>query len=216
MLRKVCKKMKWFEIDFGLPEAEFRRQIEKLINNARKNDTAFPLPCHIESPGIEIMALILCQINCSGCDSRCCKTPQFAEFGIPLLDTEYQVLVDRIGKEKLEEIDIKFIGNNRYLPTPCPFLHKNQCLIYDIRPVVCINYPFEYSGVDSTGKNLVSIDPFCPEARRITKRVYSTFRKLLHKMGEVSSQMSEIEKGSEREEILRNLKRTFGDSYSLE
>lgn len=197
-----------FEVDWGLPEAEFRRQIEKLINTARKNETVFPLPCHIESSGIETMALILGQINCSDCDARCCKTSQFAEFGIPLFDTEYQVLVDRIGKEKLEKIDIKFIGNNRYLPTPCPFLHNNQCSIYDIRPFACIIYPIDQSGVDNSGEKMVSLDPLCPEARRITKRTYLTFWKLLHKKVEVSSQISEIKKGAQQEEILRNLKRT--------
>ena len=197
-----------FEIDWGLQEAEFRGQIEKLINTARKTEIVFPLPCHIEASGIEIMALVLSQINCSDCDARCCRTSKFAEFGIPLLDTEYQVLVERIGEEKLSKMGMRLIGNNRYMPTPCPFLHKNLCSIYDIRPFACINYPLDQPGVDNGGETMVSLDPSCPEAKRIIKRAYLTFWKLLHKMEEVSSQISEIEKGAEQEEILRNFKRT--------
>ena len=197
-----------FEIDLALPEAEFRKQIEKLINTARKTETVFPLPCHIECSGIETMALVLSQINCSNCDARCCRTARFAEFGIPLLDTEYRVLEERIGTEKLAKISMKLIGNNRYMPTPCPFLNKNQCSIYDIRPFACINYPIDQSGVDNSGEKMVSLDPLCPEARRITKRAYLTYWKILHKMEEVSSQISEIERGAQQEEILRNLKIT--------
>jgi Fe-S-cluster containining protein len=195
-----------FEITLGLQEAEFRRQIEIAINNARKTETVFPLPLHTETSGIEIMALVLSQINCNNCDARCCKTSQFAEFGIPLLDTEYQTLVERVGKEKLEKINMKLIGGNRYMPTPCPFLHKNQCSIYDIRPFVCIVYPLDQSGVDISGEKMVGLDPFCPEARRIIKRAYLTFWKIFHKMEEVSSQINEIEKSAQQEEILRKLK----------
>ena len=197
-----------FEMNLKLPEAEFRKQIDNLINNARKAETVLPLPCHIDGAPMEIAALILSQIDCSDCDARCCRSPKYAEFGIPFLSTEYLALVDRIGVEKLAKIDIKLIGNSRYMPTPCPFLHKKTCSIYDIRPVVCVLYPFDPSAVDGQGDIMVSLDPLCPEARRIAKRAYSMLWKLYNKMQEAYAQRDELKKGSQQEQILRFVKRT--------
>ena len=44
------------------------------------------------------------------------------------------------------------------MPTPCPFLRKNMCSIYDIRPIVCVNYPIDQSGEDNLGNQMVSLD----------------------------------------------------------
>ena len=197
-----------FEINFNLPEAEFRKHIENFISNARKTESVLPLPCHIGDYGIEIAALVLSQVNCTACDARCCRMPIIAEFGIPFLDTEYRVLEERVGAEKLAKIAVKSIGNNKYMPTPCPFLRKNMCSIYDIRPIVCVNYPLDQFGEDNLGEKMVGLDPVCPEARRITKHVYLTFWKLLNKMQEASSQIQELKNGAQQEEILRSSKRT--------
>jgi Fe-S-cluster containining protein len=196
-----------FVIDWELPEVEFRHQIENLIRNARNSEIVMPLPCHINGPALELMALVLSQVNCNGCDAPCCRSPKFAEFGIPLLGTEYQALVERIGADKLTKMDIKLAGNTGYIPTPCPFLHKNLCSIYDIRPFACVNYPLDQSAVDNEGLTIVSINPDCPEARRITKRIYMTYWKLYHKMQEVMPQKSDLEEGARQEEMLRTLKR---------
>jgi Fe-S-cluster containining protein len=196
-----------FALNYELPEVEFRHQIEALIRNARKSKMVIPIPCHISGFGLELMALVLSQINCDGCDAPCCRSPEFAEFGIPLLGTEYQALVERIGMDKLTQIDIKLVGEARYLPTPCPFLRKNLCLIYDIRPVVCIQYPFQPSAVDEEGSALVGLDPYCPEARRIAKRIYMTYWKLLQKAPEVVAQASDLKEGAHQEEMLRALRR---------
>jgi Fe-S-cluster containining protein len=193
-----------FVIDWELPEAEFRNQIETLIRNARKSEVVIPLPCNITDNGLELMALVLSQINCDGCDAPCCRSPKFAEFGISLLATEYQALVERIGVDKLTKMGIKLDGNTGYIPTPCPFLHKNLCSIYDIRPFICVQYPIQQNEEDP---ELISLDPLCREARRIAKRVYMTYWKLLKKAPEVIAQASDLEKGASREEMLRTLKR---------
>lgn len=196
-----------FEIDFGLPEVEFRRQIETLIRNARKSEIVLPLPCHITGHGIELMALVLSQVNCDGCDAPCCRSPKFAEFGIPLLGTEYQALVERVGKDKLTKMGVKLVGKSWYIPTPCPFLRKKLCSIYNIRPIACVNYPVDRSALDEEGFKMVGLDSLCPEARRIAKRVYMTYWKLQQKESEVLAQVSDLEEGARQEEMLRTLKR---------
>jgi Fe-S-cluster containining protein len=196
-----------FEINWGLPEVEFRHQIEALIRNARKSKMVIPLPCHITDPGLELMALVLSQVNCDGCDAPCCRSPEYAEFGIPLLSTEYQALVDRIGVDELAKMAIKLVGNIRYIPTPCPFLRKNLCSIYDNRPFICVQYPINQSAVDDEGLQMVSLDSYCPEARRIAKRIYMTYWKLLQKAPEVVARASELEEGARQEEMLRTLKK---------
>jgi Fe-S-cluster containining protein len=196
-----------FAINWDLPEAEFRRQIETLIRNARKSKIVIPLPCHIGDFGLELMALVLSQVNCDGCDAPCCHSPEYAEFGIPLLGTEYQALVERIGMDEVTKIGIKLVDNTGYIPTPCPFLRKKLCSIYDIRPIACVNYPVDRSAVDSEGSKIVSLDSLCPEARRIAKRIYMTYWTLINKRQEVLSQVSDLKAGARREETLRTMKR---------
>lgn len=197
-----------FEIDYQLPEAQFRRQIENLIGSSRKGKTVLPLPCPINGGAIEFAALILSQINCDGCDAPCCRNPEYAEFGVPFLPTEYSALVERIGQDRLANISVKLIGTSRYMPTPCPFLHKKMCSIYDIRPFVCVNYPIDISGIDEHDRKMISLDPLCPEARRVAKRVYLTLWKLLNKAQEVYAQKEDLDKGVQQEQTLRHLKRT--------
>jgi len=186
-----------FEVDTGLEEPEFRKQIENMINDARKNESVLPLPITIGDNVMEITALVLGQINCEKCDARCCRSSAIAKFGIPFLDSEYRTLVELIGEEKLAKIGVKLIGDSRYFPTPCPFLKKNTCSIYDIRPVVCVNFPFDSPAEDDNGRKLISLDPLCPEARRIAKRTYLTLWKLYHKAQEAYSQKNELEKGAQ-------------------
>ena len=123
------------------------------------------------------------------------------------MGTEYQALVERIGVDRLTKMGIKLAGNTGYIPTPCPFLHKHVCSIYDIRPFVCITYPLDQSAVDNEDLQMVSLDSFCPEARRIAKRIYMTYWKLYHKMREVMPQKSDLEEGTRQEEMLRTFKR---------
>ena len=160
-----------------------------------------PLPCHIPGTLIEIEALILSQIECKNCDALCCRSPKYAEFGIPFLSSEYQALVDRVGEERLSKLDIKTIGTSRYMPSPCPFLAKGRCSIYDIRPMACIKYPLGPSGLNED--KTVGLDPLCPEARRVTKRVYLNFHALLNKMQQVYAHRDELAEGIQKERMLR-------------
>lgn len=195
------------EINLNVPEAEFRKQVDDIINNARKNETTLPFPCHLGEKGIEIMALILSQIDCTGCDARCCKTMKIAEFGIPFLKTELEVLAKRVGEEKLAKMGVKSTEKNAYLPIPCPLLVKNTCSIYDIRPFICIEFPIIQTGEDNFGEKVIGLAGSCPEARRITKRIYLNLWKLQNKMREVISQMDDVMEGARQEEIMKSLKK---------
>jgi Fe-S-cluster containining protein len=162
----------------NLPEAEFRKQIVKFINNAVKTGKTLPLPFHIKDSNIEVMTLFLSQLNCSACRTVCCLSSKYAKGGVPLLDNDYAVLVKRIGAGKLDKMGIKSIDNKTFIHLPCPFLDKNKCSIYDIRPTACMHYPFDQPGEDNLGRKMISLDPLCPEARRITRRLYLTYRDL--------------------------------------
>jgi hypothetical protein len=130
-------------IDLNLPLEEFRKQIQHVADDARKKEILLALPCGANSSFIERTALILGQINCDNCNARCCRSVKFAEFGIPFSSSEYKSLEQRVGVEKLPSLNFKLIGKSRYMPTPCAFLHKNRCSIYDIRPLACVLYPIE-------------------------------------------------------------------------
>jgi Fe-S-cluster containining protein len=190
-----------FSLNFDLPEKEFREQIEEALQTARSTETVLPLPCHIPGTQLEIEALILSQIDCKNCEALCCRSLKYAEFGIPFLSAEYQALVDRVGIERLSKIDIKTVGACKYMPTPCPFLEKGRCSIYDIRPMACIKYPLGPSGLNED--KTVGLDPLCPEARRITKRVYSAFQPLYNKTRQMQASRDELAEAIRREQMMR-------------
>lgn len=179
-------------INMDLSEKDFRLQIAEFIKNSRKNEMVLPLPSAECSP-LEYLALLLSQIKCTNCEALCCKSTVYAKFGIPFLPTEYHILETRIGKEKLEKLNIKTIGKSKYFPVPCPFLHKNQCTIYDIRPHVCIQYPYAPNVSDNKGRSSIAVDSFCPEARRIVKQTWMTLWKLNNKLKEIVPQLNDIE-----------------------
>jgi Fe-S-cluster containining protein len=201
------EELQQFEINYELPEAEFHRHIDNFIQNTRKTESALILPVHIQENSMEVFALILGQLNCTNCDARCCRTTTYAEFGIPFLKTEYQTLVERIGDERLATIEVKTISNSKYFPVPCPFLRKKQCTIYDIRPIACVQYPINPPGEDSSGEQLFSLDPMCPEARRIVKSTYLALYKLVKKFEEIYPQRDEIKKASQIEQAIKSLDR---------
>jgi Fe-S-cluster containining protein len=192
-----------FKIDFTLPEADFRKQIDEVIHASTKAEVLLPLPCHVDEESMEFAALILTQLDCTSCDARCCRTTKLAKFGIPFWETEYELLAKRIGAQKLAAIPVRSIGKNKYMPTPCPFLRKNSCSVHDIRPWVCIYYPIDPSGADVDGHKLLTVDPQCPEARRIAKRTYLMLWRLFNKMKEASPQAEHLLDGVRQEQMLR-------------
>jgi len=192
-----------YSIDFNLSEVDFRKRIETIIKDCRTAELSLTLPCH--GVPIEILALVLGQLDCRNkCQALCCKSPKFAPNGIPLLEIEYDMLKQRFGQDNLDKIKLKLIGNHKYLPTPCPFLKKDNCTIYDIRPVVCVNYPFDPGTQVEDG--LVHLDSFCPECRRIVKATFLSLWKLNKLYKSMGPQITEIKDGAKQELELKSIK----------
>jgi Fe-S-cluster containining protein len=148
------------------------------------------------------MALVLSQFDCrKNCQALCCKSSKYAPNGIPLLENEYEKIKERFGQERMDKIEMKFIKQHRYLPTPCPFLKKDICTIYDLRPVVCVNYPYDPSNQRDT--DMVHLDSFCPESRRIVKATFLSLWKLVNNYKKMSSQIPEINDGAKMEQNLK-------------
>lgn len=155
-------------IDWELNQEAFRHQVRDLIHKAQKNGKVLALPMEV-SKGmtfVNLLTLTVGQVNCEGCDARCCKQNPNGE-PLQMLPPEYTRLAERYGKE---HFIVK--GEWAYLPMPCPFLKSDRCTIYRERPLVCVIYPFQPGASDAAGNNILALASSCPEARRITKQVY--------------------------------------------
>lgn len=175
-----------YVIDWTLDRSSFRRLIDGLIETAVKEGKVIPLPLEIR-PGstfINLAVTILSQVDCSGCDARCCRANQD---GTPISITlaSYRVLERKLGKSRLRNSGVKVAGQQCYFPIPCPFLYENRCTIYPHRPFVCIFYPLSDPGEDSSGGPLLSLESRCPEARRIARQVYMCAWELRGKLNEL-------------------------------
>lgn len=161
-----------FVIDWTLDQVQFRSQIRKMIKMASENGKVLTLPLFPE-PGrwaLELLALILSQVNCEGCDAPCCKSNPNGE-NINLMPMDYMRIRDLYGDE-----GFLYIDGQRYLKMPCRFLKGNRCQIYPHRPFVCQVYPFNPGGSEgaTTRRFAMSLESRCPEAQRITKAIYMT------------------------------------------
>jgi len=163
-------------IDWELPEKEFIDQIRDMILKSVREEAAITLPILLHGAGdlVETLSLINSQIDCNGCDARCCKyNPGNHPTAITL--KEYEMI-----KRKFGHHDFNVEGGFAHIPMPCPFLEDSRCTIYSDRPFMCYMFPFQPGGsVEGIGTKevpAVSLSAACPEARRIAERVYMQFR----------------------------------------
>ena len=165
------------EINFSLDREPFHQSILAVIHEAEEDGLVIPLPI-MQNTGkkfLEQLSLILAQVDCSHCESICCKQ----NHGIPIAVSENEL--NRLLKIKEfphEKITKGWSG----IMTPCPFLIRYSfpalafpnCEAYSIRPSVCVMYPFQIGGSDDGGKLLLSLASECPEAQRIAISIYMT------------------------------------------
>jgi hypothetical protein len=86
--------------------------------------------------------------NCKKC-GKCCNKKGYVYFELnEVVDiSKYLNLpINKFIKKYLKKDE-----NNRYYLKNCPF-YENGCIIYDVRPVQCRQYPFWYNIV-KTKKN---------------------------------------------------------------
>lgn len=163
----ISEELKW-EIDWWLPKSEFVRLIDEMIKRAVAEGKILALPLQIYSGQVyhDYMTLLLAQVHCGACDAPCCKKNSNNE-PTALLAPEYRRLVKKYGASYFV-----IIKGQAFLPMPCPFLKNDKCTIYEDRPLICVCYPFQPGATDSGGNGMMALASSCPEARRITRRIY--------------------------------------------
>jgi len=127
-----------------------------------------PVMAHTGQAFLDMLTLVLAQVHCSACDAPCCRENPGGEESF-LFPLEYEHLSEKYGKEHFLTCD-----KGAYFLMPCPFLKDGRCAIYEDRPTVCVLYPFQGGAVDSNGNPMIALSADCPEARRITRNVYTT------------------------------------------
>lgn len=161
--------LKWV-IDWFLPLKDFRQYVDSMINEASKSGKVLALPiqvCHGQAV-LDTLSLILAQVHCFACDAPCCKHNPHNEV-FQLLPPEYQQLSKKYGDNNFFHKD-----GTPCMVMPCPFLRNNQCTIYDDRPLMCVLYPLQPGAIDSSGNKMIALASGCPEARRITRQIYTS------------------------------------------
>lgn len=161
-------------INWDLPFKEFKASIQAMIKTCleRNKILALPLPIIPGKTFISQVGIILSQINCNGCKAHCCRESINKVIAITRTDYEELKIAGSAGCVRKDE------DGDLYLPVPCPLLQKSLCTVYPNRPMICVLYPFQSGGTDENGRDIISLDSRCPEARRITKDAYLAIWKI--------------------------------------
>lgn len=161
-----------FEINWDLDRTGFCAQVERIIEQSGSNGSVLPLPLSLSKgmSGVELVAAVQANIDCSKCNALCCREDGVRNY-VALMPNEvrhlrsaYPEIMKRVGQEPQN-------GVSR-LYQPCPFLKDNRCIIYDRRPLVCRFYPFQFGALTRDNRPMAAVSPNCPEARRIARKIY--------------------------------------------
>lgn len=175
-----------YVIDWTLDRSSFQESISNLIKISVREHKVIPLPIKVQ-PGENFTSLvvsIVSQVKCDSCDARCCKVNPD---GSPISTTfqEYNILKRHLGEDRLINSGIRIKGQECIFPIPCPFLHKNKCVIYPFRLFNCILFPVTNPSMDGDGNPLLSLESICPEARRIARQIYMFCWRFYKKLDEL-------------------------------
>jgi Fe-S-cluster containining protein len=158
-----------FEINWNLPEEEFRRRVDELIARCEAEGKVVALDIAIGSGRsfLDALTLLLTQVNCEGCDAPCCQSNP-NDLPMQLGPNE----AARLRRYFKDGRQFDFSGDWPTVSMPCPFFEEGRCMIYDERPMVCVFYPFNPGATDEQGSPVLAMESRCPEARRIVQRAY--------------------------------------------
>jgi Fe-S-cluster containining protein len=172
------------DLKWDVDKAAFERQLRGFIKAARDNNKVIPLPV---SMSLETLVMLLAQVNCAGCDAKCCRegTPGGA---IELAPGEYKIMIQKYGEQGFTTAP-----PNGGIIQPCRFLQRNQCTIYSERPMACMLFPMQLHGGLATSRGApmveaLSVASSCPEGRRIAKAVYKATYMLKQKYWSIPSE----------------------------
>lgn len=169
LIRGCMTTLAW-GINWDLPRREFQLHIRDLIDTVVEKELviALPIPIIQGTASAGTLGLVVSQIDCSACTAPCCRQ-NVEDKLLFVLPTEHQTLSRKYGDKHF-----RTVNGHTYIQMPCPFLVSNKCSIHEDRPSVCVLYPFQPGANDETGNPLLALDSRCPEARRITMRVYTS------------------------------------------
>ena len=171
-----------FIIDWRLPEGEVIVKIDEYIDWCCSNDYTLALPY---PPDRDIVEYTLSQIDCAGCDMRCCNTVQSdlcnGEIALTIRDwdTIKANYPHKIWSKLLPKLIQQPYGVS-YLP-PCPFIVGNRCQVYEYRPLVCRVYPIDYATM-AEGNDKVTclgLSSSCPQAVKHARAILQNVKKLM-------------------------------------
>lgn len=172
------------ELNWDVSQEEMKQQIRTLIANCRVSGKVITLPL---KASYETLVMLLAQVNCEGCEAVCCKMSPPDEL-IALAPSEYDQLVKKHGIEGIQKDRLPW-----GIKTPCRFLKKNRCTIYQERPVACIAFPMQPGG-ELAGSyagprfEAMAVASYCPEARRIAKSIYMMVWRIKQKVFEIGAE----------------------------
>ena len=176
-----------WDINWELPREEFQAHVRSMIDLVVERQLVIALPIPMV-PGIlsaALMSLVCSQIDCGGCNAICCKENTKRLYIPP---SEAERLSNKYGKDALEV----FCGVS-YIPMPCAFLKHGKCSIYEDRPSSCVLYPFQPGATNSNGDVILALDSRCPEARRVSMRVYTGLWEIQTKVSSIQFDRAVVE-----------------------
>lgn len=158
------------------------QQLSKIAKEKKSENERFftqlkkKIPKNLDYTTQEIHDKITEQTDCLSC-ANCCKTTG------PLLTN---IDIERISKHlKLKPSEfitryLKIDEENDYVfqSMPCPFLASdNYCLIYDIRPKACREYPHtDRKKIYQIGKLTIKNTEICPIAFKVVEKMKETIK----------------------------------------
>lgn len=105
---------------------------------------------------------ILSYFRCERCDKCCSEAPATVS------DEELIAIAKKTGNEAFDALDENLLVNA--FKTPCRFLSKKKCRIYDLRPRVCRIYPLSLKNFGFVTLVL------CPLGKEIQKELENFIR----------------------------------------
>lgn len=176
-----------FHINTKLSPEDFNNHIDSFIAMCKNTPKSIPLPILIR-PGAEFigqLGLLLASVDCSTCDSICCK------YGMDNQDKNIGLLKPEVDRFITQGINV-IQDNERefHMNYPCPFYDADKleggCSIYKDRPLSCTIFPFQDGcGIGEDCESALALNSQCPEGRRIAKKVYLFIYEFRHKLSGV-------------------------------
>ena len=105
-------------------------------------------------------------LKCQRC-GKCCTGVLF-ETGALLFPFEVEKLAIKLGisKHQFKDRYTYTQEDKRFLKLPCPFYKDGDCSVYEVRPIVCREFPLNQL-VPKNGKMEMTVNMDCPAGKEL-------------------------------------------------